>query len=381
MITKLFNTMEEKAMLRKIALAIICCLGCLLAGAHVQESKAVEGQPADVPSCAKCHVCKNPSALEPCLVDCPRVFLGHKTGAALAPEAGPEEIMLNELENLYEPVKFNHKIHAEMADMCRGCDACHHYTPSEAFHPPCKECHNPELAHEHIRQPGLKGAYHRQCMGCHREWSNETQCEVCHAMKANKEKQGPDYVTPHYRPCSEPNKKTYTTAAENGAYVTFFHSNHAHVYNLKCNDCHQDDSCTRCHYQGEKPLAVVAAAADAMHHKCSACHDINTPTECSSCHGAAKKETFDHGQAAGLTLDENHVELECSDCHANFAKPVCTECHDDKKYPDERPGELVKLKTAALKVEETEPEVAAWQTAPKSVLERQRLAPRSRMLE
>jgi len=151
------------------------------------------------------------------------------------------------------------------------------------------------------------------------------------------------------------------------------------VYDLKCNDCHQDDSCVRCHYQGEKPLAVVAASADVMHHKCSACHDINTPTKCSHCHGAAKKETFDHGLAAGLVLDENHAELECSDCHANFAKPACTECHDDKKYPDERPGELLKLKTAALKVKETKP--AAWQTATKAVLERQRLAPRSRMLE
>ena len=370
-------------MLKSIALAIICCLGCFLAVAHSQTNTAAEGQSTGgALSCGKCHVCRNPSPQEPCLVNCPRTWMAGTTGHTLAPGSGPDNVVLNEIENLYEPVAFNHKLHAEMADMCKGCDACHHYTPTDAFHPKCKECHDPELASEHIRQPGLKGAYHRQCMGCHREWSKETECGVCHALKAEKKKEGPAYVPIHYRPCSEPARKTYDAASEDGAYVTFFHENHAHVYDLKCNDCHQDDACIRCHYQGEKPLAVVQASADAMHHKCSACHDINTKGKCGNCHSAEKKEVFDHGLASGLTLDENHIENECSDCHADFKKPDCSDCHEDEmNYPDDLPGTLLKVKSASLKLNADLPMNASLTAAPESVLKRQRLSPRSRMKE
>lgn len=337
-------------MLRKIALAIICCLGCLIAVAHSQDDKSVEGQPADVSSCGKCHVCRNPTTLSPCLVDCPREAMGGEPGHSLGVEQGPAEVVMDELENLYEPVIFNHKVHAGMADMCEGCQCCHHYSPTDTFHPPCKECHDPEVAHEHVRQPGLKGAYHRQCMGCHRNWSQETECEVCHAMKSEKKKKGEAYVAATYRPCSEPMKKTYETVYDQGKYVTFFHNNHAHEYGLKCNDCHRDDSCVRCHYQGEQPVAVVEAETDLMHHKCSACHDIKTQAECVSCHSAVKREAFDHGLATGLALDENHIENECSDCHADFKKPDCSDCHEDEmNYPDDLPGTLLKSASSAKK--------------------------------
>ena len=104
-------------MFKKIALAIICCLGCFLAVAHSQTNTAGEGQPTGALSCGKCHVCNNPSPQEPCLVDCPRTWMAGTTGHKLAPDSGPENVVLNELENLYEPVAFNHKIHAEMADI------------------------------------------------------------------------------------------------------------------------------------------------------------------------------------------------------------------------------------------------------------------------
>jgi hypothetical protein len=198
-------------------------------------------------------------------------------------------------------------------------------------------------------------------------------------MKAEKKKEGPAYVTPHYQPCNEPVRKTYNVASESGAYVTFFHENHAKVYGLKCNDCHQDDACISCHYQGQKPLAVVQAKADAMHHKCSACHDITAKNECGNCHSAEKKEEFDHGMASGLKLDENHLELECVDCHADFAKPDCSDCHDDKSYPKERPGDLLKVRSASKKLSADMPK--AGLTASTSVLHHQRLSPRSRMRE
>jgi hypothetical protein len=176
--------------------------------------------------------------------------------------------------------------------------------------------------------------------------------------------------------------------------VTFFHRNHAHVYGFSCSDCHGKEPCAACHYQGAKPVAVVSAAADAMHHKCAACHDIKAPEGCRQCHSQTARTAFSHAEAVGwelgpyhrllscaschpeeqrisrpdrtcngchagwnnenfdhaavgLVLSEDHQDLECTDCHAGRAfekKPSCVDCHDDKKFPRDRPGKRVKAR-------------------------------------
>jgi cytochrome c553 len=47
----------------------------------------------------------------------------------LPPEAGPDIVILRELENTYDPVPFEHKSHAKMAQMWNGCVTCHHRSP------------------------------------------------------------------------------------------------------------------------------------------------------------------------------------------------------------------------------------------------------------
>jgi len=367
-------------MVRTIAISIALLTFCFLIAADPETTD----EPA-ARSCAECHTCSRPTTADSCLGACPR----HR-GDGGDPSQGPDFVVLDELEDLYEPVKFSHRVHAQMSALDAGCVACHHHTPAGASHPPCKECHSTDLVRERLDQPALKGAYHRQCMGCHKEWTGDTECDVCHAMKAKVEEQGDAYVAPRYRPCKEPNKQVYETGFDEGVFITFFHGNHSTHYGLACSDCHRADPCIRCHYQGEEP---VATADEDPHQKCSGCHDdalgdectkCHSPTAgdasdqgfilkpfhqgvacqrchpagkpftkidktCNRCHGESSRrwnsDTFDHSRA-GVALDEIHGMLDCSDCHPERrfdSAPDCTSCHDDKTYPGDKPGELIKM--------------------------------------
>ncbi|MBD3288692.1 hypothetical protein GF337_07820 [candidate division KSB1 bacterium] len=317
-------------MIKKFVLLICLLISFMLktSNAQIHNIHTTEGV-----DCTLCHECDNPSKDNPCLKPCPRPFREQEKGKKLSPDKSPDYIILDELEDLYEPVRFSHKIHADMAYMLGGCVSCHHFTPTNQSHPPCKECHDPEVLHENIKQPGLKGAYHRQCIGCHSEWSGETDCDICHAMKAKKEAMGENYVEHHYKPCDEPVQKVYQTKFEKAEFVTFWHANHSRFYGLECNDCHRQDPCVTCHYQKERPVSVVKASADAMHHKCSACHNINSSTGCYKCHSKTEQKHFDHKRATGWALGSYHKNMKCNRCHPESNKmvkpsPMCNNCHE-----------------------------------------------------
>ena len=339
--------------------------------------------------CSDCHNCPNPTIKNPCLVPCPRPFNQKGIGKKITVDKTPAIINIDEMENLYEPVKFSHKKHADMAKMGDGCTMCHHYTPTDKSHPPCKQCHSQDALREDMNKPGLKGAYHQQCMSCHIDWSNDTACEVCHALK-DKSKYGKQGLKPPVlRPSIEPEKNIYETDFDEGQYVTFFHKNHSNMYGLECSDCHVQQPCSECHYQGQKEKADEDLSVEEKHEKCSKCHDTDDENECSKCHSDEKRTGFDHGKATGwalniyhkklpcrnchpankpigklssscnschknwdaesfdhsvvgLKLDETHLELECSDCHPKRRfdkKPSCVDCHEDEfSYPDDKPG-------------------------------------------
>ena len=54
---------------------------------------------------------------------------------------------------------------------------------------------DPELFH--IEKPGLKGAFHLNCVGCHQEMEGPTGCEECHTMSETGEKR---FNTGRYTP-------------------------------------------------------------------------------------------------------------------------------------------------------------------------------------
>lgn len=342
--------------------------------------------------CKSCHVCERPTYEKPCLKIMPEFTRRRGVTVYHRAEDAPAVIKIDVLSNLYEPTIFTHRLHAEMADMAGGCVSCHHFNPPGRI-APCRECHDPNATGTDLSKPGLKGAYHRQCLNCHRQWSHSNECTVCHAVKGDPTaataaavkaaKQEVKHPT-----ISEPGKLVYQTEADEGAMVTFYHDDHARAYGLTCVNCHQNESCGRCH----DTMRKTALAEKEPHDNCMACHAQEIDNRCEFCHSPREKTRFDHertgfslirfhsgvecrechGQQGkqrvpkpdrhciachkgwnatnfdhritGLALDENHIDLDCNDCHANrdfAAPPTCTDCHDDLSYPKDKPGRKV----------------------------------------
>ena len=311
---------------------------------------------------------------------------------------GPRVVILDDLEKLYLPVPFDHEGHANMAAMASGCATCHHFTPEGLEHPACRTCHDPALGSGDIAKPGLKGAYHRQCMSCHREWSGETSCNACHRPKAGAAAKGELSVPPTpgdligrmHPPIPEPVEELYSTVSkeEKSTKVLFRHKQHIHAYGLRCAECHREDGCNRCH--GEHKEHVQQVRTFEQHHKpcldchredtCESCHFDSSAAApsvfshdrtgwpltryhadkgcrachasvpfgrldraCDSCHASWNPTNFDH-RVTGQTLDDNHQRIDCVDCHAERSfemPPTCDGCHDEDdgvKYPERRPG-------------------------------------------
>ncbi|MBU0640588.1 MAG: cytochrome c3 family protein [Planctomycetes bacterium] len=290
-------------------------------------------------SCADCHTCESPTAEEPCLRACLRARTRESTDR-LREQPGPDIVVLDELEDLYLPVPFDHKGHADMAAITRGCELCHHHTPEEAQRSACKACHEVEPARQDIHKPGLRGAYHRQCLSCHREWSDASACEACHAPKAN---QGEASATPTagdiigrmHPPIPEPDEETYNTPHKDapGNKAFFPHRVHAHSFGLRCAECHQEDNCSRCHVE-EGKRTPRERRAQGSHEQCRSCHDVEAPDKCVRCHwneGESKPAPFDHA-STGWPLDEYHQGKGCRVCHSAvpFVKLErgCSQCHE-----------------------------------------------------
>jgi len=113
----------------------------------------------------------------------------------------PEEVVLDELQSEYQPAKMPHRQmvqklnnvvrRSELAKHFHGdvdilCAGCHHNGEIGERPRPCKSCHS---VGDPLRdKPGLKVAYHRQCIGCHQKTGiiEALECTDCHE-KAKKE--------------------------------------------------------------------------------------------------------------------------------------------------------------------------------------------------
>ena len=120
----------------------------------------------------------------------------------------PQTVVLDSMKELYHEVIFNHEMHVERY----GCSTCHHHTTGDGpTNKACNRCHATSIANYkvscsdchlvtagvsaaslsiadntlyHIDKPGLKGALHLQCLGCHKTESGPTGCQECHAFTA-----------------------------------------------------------------------------------------------------------------------------------------------------------------------------------------------------
>ncbi len=350
------------------------------------QNKGIRGHNGDI-KCSYCHTCENPTKLDNCLVECPRheIITVHT-----APEDSPEIIVIDgmkEFRDLYKPVNFSHKVHAEMSLMGGGCVMCHHYNPpGKVQH--CDECHEADRSDKNLKVPDLLGAFHQQCIDCHRDWGGKVDCNFCHIPNDSDEKteEAAKLKKSAHGQIKMQAKYLYETDFDDGVYVTFYHMQHTELYGAECVDCHKNETCSSCHIdKGIMKIAEASESDEEKHDICSACHDTDDDCEfchkeketppfdhkrntgfdlagyhsklaCSDCHKGSRKkglrgncvschrnwnmETFDH-KVTGLELSEIHLEMECGDCHKNNdyrKKPDCSDCHDDISYPDSLPG-------------------------------------------
>lgn len=110
----------------------------------------------------------------------------------------PEKIVIDDLVDKFEASEFPHRkivesmwkrikdndlagaFHTSKGTFCQGC---HHNSPASLTPPRCASCHGPAFEGKDGR-PGLKAAFHQQCIGCHKSMKLEkpvaTACADCH---------------------------------------------------------------------------------------------------------------------------------------------------------------------------------------------------------
>jgi len=365
------------------------------------QGQRMENRSHLVPSmkCTTCHSSEVPTKENPAIRSCPRTQMATVQHSA---EEGPDIVNMNTLSDstsVYRPVRFSHRSHAEMSGMAGGCVMCHHYNPPGRVLV-CVECHEVNRLRENLGRPDLQGAYHRQCLDCHKRWSSDTGCRSCHALRSDadplaarsgKERRG---VRSH-PVVAKPSRLVLASGYEQGPLVTFYHNEHVDLFGLECSQCHTSEGCTRCHQKNASTSARPVAVNNG-HQACERCHDVNG--RCDRCHGAEPKPGFSHQRRSGwslrqfhtrlecnrchtrkdvftglsgactschsawtpenfrhvvtgLALDQNHAELTCDVCHTDdrfVAAPSCEGCHDQFSYPQRLPGKRVK-QLAAVK--------------------------------
>ena len=312
----------------------------------------------------------------------------------------------------YEPVPFSHRIHDELVN--GDCAVCHHRYgssptdrvgsdmkelhasmdvklggPCSACHdtmadrPPqsCMHCHGLPNEADAPSRIGLKGAYHRQCIGCHEKQPKPTtapiECKGCHhpwtpdhsKLVVLKDKPGPHDVTQDCLTC-HPKVGQDLLGAAHWAWkgrspnlVGQEHRKDVSLTSVVNNYCisigANGPQCASCH-AGYGPAKEGASAKDPASIDCLVCHDttgtykkdparaglpdpsvdlaavakkVGRPgrRECGSCHfesgGAsnAKHGDLEPGladPATGLDMHMGTLKMRCQECHTTTGHKI-----------------------------------------------------------
>jgi len=112
----------------------------------------------------------------------------------------PDTVYINVLSEKYEAAVMPHReiidalmkhiTESKVATHFHGhedvvCQGCHHHSPVGQKPPLCESCHGEPFNEADLFKPGLYGAYHRQCLGCHQQMqiTKPSDCVGCHAEK------------------------------------------------------------------------------------------------------------------------------------------------------------------------------------------------------
>ena len=169
------------------------CMGC-----HQEKMKAPEcagchafiAKPSNRqdPSCKACHMAPLPAYVDPAnaqeTMDVAMDLLQARDleTKTYAADKIPEKVTIGKLSNRFEPAILPHgKIFNALVDKTRSsklasyyhsekgtlCQGCHHHSPPAEKPPACSSCHGETIEGADAFRPGLVGAYHQQCIGCH----------------------------------------------------------------------------------------------------------------------------------------------------------------------------------------------------------------------
>lgn len=190
------------------------CLGCHglkqtakpCAGCHEFIAKG-RNNPSQA-ACVSCHL-PTEELLPPGLTQPEEGVLAMRLLEARPTLAGtfnvedvPEKVVINTIIDQYEAVELPHRKIVDalvkgLKDDSLGqyfhngggalCQGCHHNSPPSKKPPRCASCHGRPFDADNPTKPGLKGAYHIQCLGCHKAMGLEkpvaTACTECHKEK------------------------------------------------------------------------------------------------------------------------------------------------------------------------------------------------------
>ena len=190
------------------------CIGC-----HLEKQKAPEcagchnfiAQPANRqdPSCKACHMAPLPDYVNPAnsqeTTDVAMDLLQARDieVKTYASDKIPEKVTIGKLSDRFEPAVLPHlKIVNALIDKTRAsklagyyhrepgtlCHGCHHHSPPAEKPPACSSCHGDTIEGADAFRPGLVGAYHQQCLGCHKQMGGTEEempqdCAGCHKEK------------------------------------------------------------------------------------------------------------------------------------------------------------------------------------------------------
>ncbi|MFW5739553.1 MAG: sulfate respiration complex hexadecaheme cytochrome HmcA [Myxococcota bacterium] len=169
------------------------CAGCH----HVMEQSPLDG------SCQKCHTgplantapdtLPEPSLppvqleqLPPTSQDFPaELTLEYMPGGDYGPAKLPHRLIVERLDRIARNDGLAARFHGNVETLCAGC---HHHSPVGMRPPKCASCHAAD--NEEVRdRPGLKAAFHRQCIECHQQMDIKAGCTDCHAEASKEDKQ------------------------------------------------------------------------------------------------------------------------------------------------------------------------------------------------
>lgn len=194
-------------------------------------------------------------------------------------------------ENLYGRVRFMHKKHA---GILKDCFICHHHRAADPKAPDisrCSACHQDSFNAELPGRIGLKGAHHRQCMGCHKKWGKgPVGCTECHPKNV------PDHTNLVKLP-SNPKPTDVTKEC------------------LRCHDVQAEEMLTSTHWLWKGPSPFTEGAEKRIDLGKATktinnflIHTASNLPRCTSCHAGYgwKEATFDF---------TDKTRIDCLVCH------------------------------------------------------------------